>query len=256
VFGRSAGSRVDVAPYFKAIGLLFRNPSVMLAPLLAALAGVLVSVVFSAGYTGGPLDFATGSLAAYPEFVRSIEADSGLVTTYGGPRLKTPTAAPEYLLVPQQGTNRIVLDGEVVATDTYLPLVLLRLSRPARAEWSIVGTSDEGFLDSGVSATASVYSAALTGLSRPCATFTLITPPDYPGGWPYSVSSDGRELSHGLLRALQTVPVVVPLSPRGTARGPSASVSVKVRGQAALAGIVVSAKLAFFGVEQCPTPRG
>jgi len=34
----------------------------MLAPLLAALAGVLVSVVFSAGYTGGPLDFATGSL--------------------------------------------------------------------------------------------------------------------------------------------------------------------------------------------------
>ncbi len=183
----------------------------------------------------------------------TIAPDSGLVTSYGGPALKTPTAAPEYLLVPQQGTNRIVLDGKIVATDSYLPLVLLRLSRPARAEWSIVGTNEEGFLESGVSATSSVYSAALAGLSRPCATFSLIAPEGFAGAWHYTVSSGTRKLRRGSLRTQQMVSIVVPLSPRATPRGPSATVSVTVRGQTTmLPGELVSAKLAFFGVEQCP----
>ncbi len=199
----------------------------------------------------GSLPFPLGSEAMH----LSIQPDSGLLSALAGPTTTTPVAPPEYMLVPLQGTNRIVLAGRVLAQSTYLPLELLRLSSPARAVWQIAGTSVEGFVTSGQAATATVYGGALAGLSRPCATFTLIAPPGFKGSWPYTVSS-GRLLRRSSLRALQTATVSVPLFPRATPRGPSATLSVTVNGQASFAGIVASAKLAFFSVQACPASRG
>ena len=179
-----------------------------------------------------------------------IQPDSGLITALSGPAIDTPTGPPEYVLYPLQGTNPIVLAGTVVATSSYLPLELLRLSRPARALWSLSGTSVQGFLAPKTGATATVYSGALTGLTRPCATFTLIAPPNFTGTWPYEVRSGHLRL-HGSLRALQTLALTVPLSPRQTPRGPSASLAVAVHGEAIFAGTTAGAKLAFFKVEQC-----
>ncbi len=199
----------------------------------------------------GSLPFPLGSEAMH----LAVQPDSGLLSAVAGPTTTTPVAPPEYMLVPLQGTNRIVLAGTVVAQSTYLPLELLRLSHPARAVWQIAGTSVEGFVTSGQAATASVYSGALAGLSRPCATFSLIAPPGYSGAWPYTVIS-GRLLKRGSLRALQTAAVSVPLFPVASPRGPSASVSMTVNGQASFAGITASAKLAFFSVQACAAPHG
>lgn len=201
--------------------------------------------------TPGSLPFPVGSEPMH----LAIQPVSGLLSAVAGPTTTTPASPPEYMLVPLQGTNRIVLAGKVVAQSTYLPLELLRLSRPARALWSLSDTSVEGFLASGQGATATVYSGALADLSRPCATFSLIAPPNYRGSWPYVVSS-GRVLRRGSLRAVQTATVSVPLFPTATPHGPSATLTVTVNGQATFFGIVASAKLAFFNVEQCHRPRG
>ncbi len=95
---------------------------------------------------------------------------------------------------------------------------------------------------------------ALAGLSRPCASFSLIAPPGFTGTWPYEVRS-GRARRGGSLRAQQTATVNVPLQPVATSRGPSATVTVNVKGQAHFFGIVASAKLAFFSVAQCQNSR-
>ncbi len=182
----------------------------------------------------------------------SIQPGSGLLSALGGPVTTTPIRPPEWLLIPAQGTNRIVLAGKVVAHASYVPLELERLSRPARALWAINLTSPEGFLTSGQQASAIVFSGALAGLRRPCATFSLIVPPDFTGSWPYTVSS-GRMLRHGRLRAAQTAVLTVPLFASATPHGPSATLGVTVDGQTTLfGGIVASAKLAFFNVVQCP----
>jgi hypothetical protein len=184
----------------------------------------------------------------------TIEPDSGRLSAFAGPATATPASPPEYMVVPLQGTNRIVLAGTVLAHSAYLPLELMRLSRPARALWSLSGTSVEGFLTSGAATSATVFSGALAGISQPCATFSLIAPPGYTGRWPYTVSS-GRVVQRGTLRALTTTAVSVPLSPRATPRGPSATLAVTVNGQASFAGILASAKLAFFNVAECARRR-
>lgn len=196
----------------------------------------------------GSLPFPPGSEPVHLK----IQPGSGLLSALGGPVTTTPIRPPEWLLIPAQGTNRIVLAGRVVAHASYVPLELERLSRPARALWEINDTSPEGFLTSGQTASATVFSGALAGLSRPCATFSLIAPPAFAGSWPYTVSS-GRVLRRGRLHAAQTAVVTVPLFASATPHGPSATVAMTVDGQTTLfGGIVASAKLAFFNVVSCP----
>jgi len=211
--------------------------------------------------TSVSLDVSFGNPGALPfplgsePVLLAIQPDSGLISAVSGPSMTTPVEPPAYMLVPLQGTNRIVLAGKVVAQSAYLPLELMRISHPARALWSLNGTSVEGFLTSGMEASATVYSGALAGRARSCASFSLIAPPNYQGSWPYVVRS-GHTVRRGSMRALQTVAVSIPLSPRATAHGPSAGLSVTVHGQVALVGLLASAKLAFFDVGQCPGPGG
>lgn len=202
----------------------------------------------SFGPVAGWLPFPPGSEPVH----LTIQPGSGLLSAIGGPATTTPIRPPEWLLIPAQGTNRIVLAGRVVAHASYVPLELERLSRPARALWEINATTPEGFLVSGKPAPVTVFSGALAGLSRPCATFSLIAPPAFAGSWPYTVSS-GRVLRRGRLHAAQTAVVTVPLFASATAHGPSATVAMTVDGQTTLfGGIVASAKLAFFNVVSCP----
>ncbi len=182
-----------------------------------------------------------------------IQQDSGLLSALGGPVTTTPIRPPEWLLIPAQGTNRIVLAGKVVAHASYVPLELERLSRPARALWEINSASPEGFLTSGQAASVTVFSGALASVRHPCATFSLIAPPAYAGSWPYTVSSGARTFRRGALRAAQTAVVTVPLLASATPRGPSATLAVTVDGQTTMfGGLVASAKLAFFNVAPCP----
>ena len=55
--------KVDGAAYFRAFGLLVRHPQIMLAPLLASVAQVLLFMVFPADIGGGFLSSANSSLA-------------------------------------------------------------------------------------------------------------------------------------------------------------------------------------------------
>ena len=165
----------------------------------------------------------------------------------------TPVPTPRYLLVPEQGTNEYGLHGEVVATSSYLPLLLVKLNGLARIDWAVQGTSVEGFLAPAQPATATVYEAALASGRTRCATFSLIAPPSFKGSWPYEVQSGERTLARGKLVALQTALVIVPLLPRRTSAGTTATLTVHVHGSVAFAtGQTVSAKLAFFTVADCP----
>ena len=55
--------KVDAAAYFRAFGLLVRHPQIMLGPLLAAVAQVLLFMVFPTDAGGGFLSSANSSLA-------------------------------------------------------------------------------------------------------------------------------------------------------------------------------------------------
>ncbi|HLH13333.1 MAG TPA: hypothetical protein VKV16_00975, partial [Solirubrobacteraceae bacterium] len=195
----------------------------------------------------GSLPFPPGSEPVHLQ----IQPGSGLLSALGGPLTDERVAPPEYVLVPLQGTNRIAFAGDVLAHSTYVPLELLRLSRPARVLWQLTGTSVEGFLGSGQSAGAIVYSGALAGHEHPCASFQLSGPPDYSGSHSYTVRSGGVVRS-GALRSQQTQSVTVPLFPRATAHGSSAALSVTANGQASFFGLLASARLAFFSVVECP----
>jgi hypothetical protein len=198
----------------------------------------------------GTLPFPLGSEAVQLK----IQSPSGLlsrVVAHGG---TSSASAPRYLLLPRQGTNRIGLEGSLVAEDSYLPLELVRLREPARVDWSISGTSDEGFLTSGEPATATVYSGALAGNGRRCATFSLISPPAFSGRWPYTVSIGRDTVRRGSLLALQTIAIDVPLPARTAGKSATEQLTVRVRGDVRFVnGLVVSAKLAFFAVGPCPT---
>ncbi len=160
---------------------------------------------------------------------------------------------PRWLLVPQQGTNRLGLHGTVVAQAGYLPVVLMRLATPPRIDWSIVGTSEEGFLAAGIPATVTVYNRAALENRSPCATFSLIAPPGFAGTWPFSVTRDGRVVSRARLAAGQQVNLSVPLA---DLRGATTSLRVRVAGAVPFAGgAPVSARLAFFAVASCASSK-
>ncbi|HEX3463360.1 MAG TPA: hypothetical protein VHS78_04790 [Candidatus Elarobacter sp.] len=59
---RAPGTGVDLTVYLKAIPLLVRNPSIIVVPLLMAVAGILIGLVLApAG--GGLVGYATGGIA-------------------------------------------------------------------------------------------------------------------------------------------------------------------------------------------------
>lgn len=195
-------------------------------------------------------------LGIEPRRIR-IQTGSGLLSAsaYDHP-VPSPALIPRYLLLPRQGTNALGLDVHAVAQDAYLPLELVRLAQPARADWSLHGTSPEGFLTPGTDVVATIYSGALAGRGGRCAKFTLQAPPSFSGRWPYSVSSGGRLLAHGRLAAQQTVAISAPLSIHAGALGPTASLRVSVKGgEVAIEGATIATKLAFFEVVRCPAGR-
>lgn len=182
----------------------------------------------------------------------------GVQSPSGRLHVATPSAAevghqlvvPRYMLLPTQATNPMGFAVKVIADDPYLPLTLVRLSSPARLEWSIGGTSLEGFMAPGKPATATIYGNALSA-GASCARLQLIGPPAFAGRWPYTVIS-GDVAVHGDLIAQQTRSVEVPLHPRAAGRGRLATVSIHVRGKVPYPnGSVVSARIAGFAVGAC-----
>jgi hypothetical protein len=178
-------------------------------------------------------------------------------------RITSPTSAeaghplfvPHYLLLPRQGTNPDGFVAKPVAADPLLPLELVRLEGMPRLEWSLAGTSDEGFMAPGKPASATVYESALRAGPR-CASLDLIAPatysgPAFAGSWPYTVSSAGNVV-RGRLRGGQTRSIQILLRPIKVAGGEIATVTIHVKGEAKfITGAYVSARVAFFSVGAC-----
>lgn len=162
---------------------------------------------------------------------------------------------PRYLLLPEQATNPDGFSAKVIANDPSLPLTLVRLSEPARLDWSLAGTSEEGFMSPGQPARATVYGGAIAA-GAGCASFSLIGPPAFLGHWPYIVSS-GRTVLHGSLVALKTRVIEVPLHPVTVPHGKLAEVTIRVHGGVPYPnGRTVSARVASVAVGRCRTrPR-
>ena len=172
----------------------------------------------------------------------SIQPPSGrLLDTTGVP-------LPQYLVIPQQGTNAVGLVGSVIASSTWVPLEVEQLAQPARAAWSILGEGEDGYLTSGQPATATVYSTALAGAARRCATFSLIAPVAFAGRWPFSVSDGQHRVVSGGLTGSHATQITLPLA---VSPGADATFTVKVTGDTPIAGTPMSAELAFFSVAPC-----
>ncbi len=167
---------------------------------------------------------------------------------------------PRYLLLSRQDMNPYGFVATPVANDPVLPLSLVRLSQPARLQWSLSGTSPEGFMSPRGPAIATVYRDALAGGAR-CASFQLIAPvtyngPTFPGSWPYVVSAGAGQTVRGRLAAQQTRQIEVRLLPRAMAGGGLARVTVRVHGSARYVnGKIVSARLAGFEAHACARRR-
>ncbi len=187
-----------------------------------------------------------------PAVLASTEGPSGRLSARLAPPYTGRVVVPRYVLVPQQGTNPYGFEGTTVGNDPALPLELIRLKQPAHASWAIVGTTPEGFIYRERLGIATVFSGALAGSAPKCATFSLIAPPAFPGRWPYKILSGARRvLARGSLVAQQHQPVEVPLVANGPAGKSTATVTVEVKGAVPTVTGVVSAQIAFFGVEDC-----
>lgn len=175
---------------------------------------------------------------------------SGRLETFTPAGRPLPPSRIRYILVPVQGTNQLGLNGQVLADDPYLPLELMKLGAQPTADWSIVGTSSEAFLESDKPATATVYSGPLASGRRICASFALIAPPNFYGRWPYAVAADGRVVRRGSLGAQQTIDLTLPL--RASRPGGTATVTVRVNGRVLYVnGLMVSARFANFTLAPC-----
>jgi hypothetical protein len=181
---------------------------------------------------------------------------TGVLTVYGSLGQAVPARTLGYLLVPLQGSNRIAIDAKPLLQDPYLPLTLVKVRQPARLDWSLSGTSPEAFVTSGQPATATVYQGALEGTGPHCAQFVLISPPNFTGRWPYTVTVAGEATRHGSLAEEQTITMKVPLPANAAASGKPA-VTVFVHGQAPYVnGAIVSARFANFAVVPCRAGAG
>ncbi|MGH2880961.1 MAG: hypothetical protein ACRDK4_15310 [Solirubrobacteraceae bacterium] len=199
--------------------------------------------------TPGFLPFAIGSEAR----PLTLLAPSGLLRASSDTHSASPQLVPRYMLLPQQGTNSFGLDAKLVASDPYLPLELVRLAWPPRVDWSIGGTSPEGFMPTGAPATVTLYSGAFAGGGRHCASFSLIPPPETSRPWSYRVSGGGRTLAAGTIAGSRTAKVSVALKPVSSPNGKSAELAIQVEGRTVtIAGAQVTTKLAFFSVGRCP----
>lgn len=160
-------------------------------------------------------------------------------------------AVPRYVLVPRQATNPVGFAGQVVSEAPYVPLNLVKLTVPARVEWTVVGTSLEGFMTPGKPAVATVFAnPAQTG--RRCATLSLLAPPGFAGRWRYAVSSNGRTAASGSIAAQQVRNLKVRLRPSKRSVDRLATVTVHVYGQVPYPnGKVVSAQILNFNVSGC-----
>jgi hypothetical protein len=163
----------------------------------------------------------------------------------------TPTPALRYLLVPVQAGNSIGLQGQVIASSPWVPLELVKLSLPARIDWTIAGTDAYGHLTSGRPSRVVIYSGALAGQGQRCATFSLITPPGFSGRWPYTVSVAGDTIA-GSLRASEQAALSVPLPLRAAGENLADALSVSVRGEVPGG---TSTELASFAVGSCKSRR-
>ncbi|HXB16053.1 MAG TPA: hypothetical protein VNV44_09965 [Solirubrobacteraceae bacterium] len=172
---------------------------------------------------------------------------NGRLTARRGIEGHTVRAVPRYMLVPQQGTNRLALNGKLIGVSSYLPLELVRLDSPPAIRWSMRGTDPEGFITPGRPVVATAYPPALTGTSRSCASFSLLAPPGYSGRLRFTVSSGSHVLASGGLLAGQTLPIKEPVH---AAPGSSATVSVtfaRRRNEA----VPVKPRIAFFEAGPC-----
>lgn len=230
--GISMGMTIDYLPIWRATE--FWNTSVHFDSFF----GTPGYLPFPIGSEGRPL---------------TVQPQSGLMSAENEKHQTSPQLVPRYILLPRQGTNSIGVDAQLVAYDPYLPLELVRLRWPPRVDWGIGGTSPEGFMPAGVPATVTVYSGALAGGGRHCASFSLIAPPGTTGHWPYRVMSGERSLAHGALRASQTIALSIPLRPHVSARGASAELAIYAQGApVVIGGVAIATKLAFFSVGRCP----
>jgi hypothetical protein len=215
------------------------------------------SVYFNAPPSSGGLPFPPSNKPVS----LAIQPGSGLIDASSSLEPGKPIDAPDYLLVSRQDTKRIGLEGKVIGQDPALPLELLKLSRPARVDWSLQGTTVEGFMASDQPATATVYGGDLTGAGSRCATFSLIAPPSFVGRWPYTVISGRRQARRGTLVAAQSATISVPLHPQTGRYGLTATLTVRVHGQVTVNTSHLSATIAFFNVKPCggkrdPSGRG
>lgn len=238
MFGISLGGSANFLPIWRVLD--FWNTSIDSS----------VYLVGTAGDVGLPFPLASEPVAMV------LALDSGRLSAIRVAEPRKRIGVPEYLLVARQETRSLGLADSVVGQYPALPVELLRLKRPARAEWQLTGIDEEGFLAPAQPAVATVFPGALASTPTPCASFSLVAPPGFLGHWPYTVrTGGGRVAARGTLIEKQAVMITVALAGAHASGGP-AHLTVVVRGFVTVNNRQLSATLTAFRVVPCPAgPR-
>lgn len=156
-----------------------------------------------------------------------------------------------WVLVPEINTPSVAFAVQRAKTDPSLLVRLELLRQPPSLEWSVKGTSEEGFMAPGQPAEITVYSAALSQ-GRRCVGFRLNPAPGVISPWPFTVLDRGRPVARGSLTTGRAVTVKVPLAVQRRNGWPIARLTVDVRGSARYpTGGIVSARVEGLTVSKC-----
>jgi hypothetical protein len=184
----------------------------------------------------------------------TIQPGSGLLSA--STVLTSHQPVPRLLLVPRISTLTAGLEVEHSEEDPALLLNLVRLRQPARLDWALTGTSAEGFMAPGEPAHVLTYSGAFER-GEDCATFSLLTPPNFTGRWRYLVLDAKHRLRQGSLAAQEARTLTVPLDRGPTPHGPAAQFQIKVDGSVLYpGGKTVSARIENLSLRHCPAGGG
>jgi hypothetical protein len=146
-----------------------------------------------------------------PDMIPSVAGDyqvAGLTNDERTGRIDTPLELPDYAVVPSQ-FGEVGLAGQPVKAAPTVPILLMRVAKPATLAWQSRNFEAPGVVPAGREGEVRLFGAGVPDEAN-CARFNLTAPADAPATW--RIRLDNRVLSEGELEPgeIREVPVPIP----------------------------------------------
>jgi hypothetical protein len=146
-----------------------------------------------------------------PDMIPSVAGDyqvAGLTADERTGRISSPLELPDYAVVASQ-FGEVGLAGQPVKASTTVPILLMRVAKPATLAWQSRNFEAPGVVPADGEGEVRVFGEGVPDEAN-CARFNLSASPDQPATW--RIRLDNRVLSEGELEPgeIREVPVPIP----------------------------------------------